>query len=64
MPKHPEPRPEPRPENDADTPVPNRRERRSGKSGAPSPRTGKSAIGRNNGMVPNPRHYTTRRRGR
>ncbi|MQA13615.1 MAG: hypothetical protein GEV09_05405 [Pseudonocardiaceae bacterium] len=60
--KHPEPRPEPRPDG-VDTPVPNRRERRGGKSEAPLPRGEKSAVGRNRGMAPNRRQYSTRRRG-
>ncbi|MGH3794184.1 MAG: hypothetical protein ACRDSP_04780 [Pseudonocardiaceae bacterium] len=62
MAKHPEPQPEPRPD-DVDAPVPNRRERRGGKSGVPSHRGGKSATGPMHGAVPNPRQYSTRRRG-
>lgn len=66
MPKHPEP-PQDNPDNAdtpvADTPGPNRRERRGGKSAVPSYRGGKSADGRMHGNVPNPRQYSTRRRG-
>ena len=60
--KHPEPQHEPQ-SDDTVTPVPNRRERRGGKSGATSSsRGGKSTLGRSPGLVPNPRQYSTRRR--
>lgn len=62
MPKQPEPGSE-TPPDEAVTPVPNRRERRGGKSTTFSPGAGKSAAGRNPGVVPNPRQYSTRRRG-
>ena len=62
MPKRPEPRSE-TPPDEAATPVPNRRERRGGKSASLSSTAGKSAVGRNHGVVPNPRQYSTRRRG-
>jgi hypothetical protein len=58
MAEHPEPQ-----SDDTGTPVPNRRERRGGKSGASSQRRGKSDVGPVSGAVPNPRQYTTRRRG-
>ncbi|MDQ3763168.1 MAG: hypothetical protein M3460_16435 [Actinomycetota bacterium] len=47
--------------NDAAIPVPNRRERRGGKSGAAVTR-GKSAVGRRSAPVVPPRQYSTRRR--
>lgn len=55
--------PEPPPDDGAGEPVPNRRERRGGKSEAPSHQGGKVTAGRKHGAVPNPRQYTTRRRG-
>ncbi len=59
MTKHPEP-----PPDDAGEPVPNRRERRGGKSEAPSSyRGGKVVVGRKHGAAPNPRQYSNRRRG-
>lgn len=60
--EHPEHRPEAGPD-EAATPVPNRRERRGGKSAKFAPRTGRSAAGPHHGMAPNPRQYSTRRRG-
>jgi hypothetical protein len=60
--KHPEPEQQPDPA-DAGTPVPNRRERRGGKAGATSLRGGKSAVGRMHAAAPNPKQYSTRRRG-
>ncbi|MGH3915095.1 MAG: hypothetical protein ACRDTC_17060 [Pseudonocardiaceae bacterium] len=62
MTKHPEPRHEPQPDN-VDLPVPNRRERRGGKSGAQALRSGKSTLGHTHGVMRNPRQYSTRRRG-
>lgn len=59
--EHPEPH-EPEPD-EAATPVPNRRERRGGKAAKVAPRTGKSAAHPHPGMAPNPRQYSTRRRG-
>jgi len=61
VPKHPEP-PQDDPKN-SDPPVPNRRERRGGKSETPSYRGGRSVDGRMHSNVPNPRQYSTRRRG-
>lgn len=64
MPTQPEPRSETPPDEDeVATPVPNRRERRGGKSATFSPGAGKSTVGRNHGVAPNPRQYSTRRRG-
>jgi hypothetical protein len=60
--KHPEPRDLPPPDN-ADDPVPNRRERRGGKPAVPLHRGGKAAPGHTHGAAPNPRQYSTRRRG-
>ncbi|MFZ0119399.1 MAG: hypothetical protein WAN20_16400 [Pseudonocardiaceae bacterium] len=55
--------PEPEDQPDDDTkPVPNRRERRGGKSGAPAPQGGKSGVGRRSGPVAPSRQYSTRRR--
>jgi hypothetical protein len=67
MPENPQShQPEPS-ENDTDgteaTPVPNRRERRGGKSGAQSQFGGKSVSGHRSGPAVNPRQYSTRRRG-
>ncbi|MGH3912074.1 MAG: hypothetical protein ACRDTC_01480 [Pseudonocardiaceae bacterium] len=49
--------------DNAEKPALNRRERRGGKSGVSSPRGGKSTVGRMDGALPNPRQYSTRRRG-
>lgn len=48
--------------DDAASPVPNRRERRGGKSGASVPYGGKSGITRRSGAAAPPRQYSTRRR--
>lgn len=58
MTKHSEP-----PPDDTGEPVPNRRERRGGKSEAPPHRGGKVIAGHKHGAAPNPRQYSTRRRG-
>ncbi len=47
---------------DAASPVPNRRERRGGKSEAPASHGGKSAVGRRSGPAAPARQYSTRRR--
>lgn len=56
--------PEPQDElpDDAGSPVPNRRERRGGKSGASQTHGGKSAVSRRSGPAAPPRQYSTRRR--
>ncbi|HEX5349869.1 MAG TPA: hypothetical protein VFW64_22690 [Pseudonocardiaceae bacterium] len=48
--------------DDAAKPVPNRRERRGGKSAAPATQSGKSGVGRRSGPVAPSRQYSTRRR--
>jgi hypothetical protein len=48
--------------DDAASPVPNRRERRGGKSGAPAPHGGKSIVGRRPTPAAPSRQYSTRRR--
>ncbi len=53
--------PEEQPE-DAASPVPNRRERRGGKSGAAAAQGGKSGVGRRSGPAVPSRQYSTRRR--
>ncbi|HEU0088319.1 MAG TPA: hypothetical protein VFQ77_11830 [Pseudonocardiaceae bacterium] len=63
MRKHPEPRDEPVPDDAVAPPALNRRERRGGKAGVPSHRDGKAGGGRLHTTVPNPRQYSTRRRG-
>jgi hypothetical protein len=60
MPENSQPQ-QPEPEEDG-APVPNRRERRGGKSGAQTQFGGKSVRGRS-GPAVNPRQYNTRRRG-
>jgi hypothetical protein len=47
---------------DAAAPVPNRRERRGGKSGASLPHGGKAAVPHRQAPVVSPRLYSTRRR--
>ncbi len=59
MAAQPEPQDQP---DDAASPVPNRRERRGGKSGASLPHGGKSAVARRSGPAAPPRQYSTRRR--
>lgn len=59
MPEQPEPQDHP---DDAASPVPNRRERRGGKSGAPVPHGGKSAVPRRSAPAAPSRQYSTRRR--
>ncbi|HEY3894804.1 MAG TPA: hypothetical protein VGL88_05485 [Pseudonocardiaceae bacterium] len=49
-------------DSDLGAPVPNRRERRGGKSGASVHRGGKSTIPRGSGPVTPSRQYSTRRR--
>lgn len=61
MEQQPEPRDEHRPDDAAAT-VPNRRERRGGKSGESGQPGGKSAVGRKPAPVAHPRQYSTRRR--
>ncbi len=51
------------PPDDTGEPVPNRRERRGGKPAAPSHRSTKVTVGHKHGAAPNPRQYSTRRRG-
>jgi hypothetical protein len=53
--------PEDQPE-EAGAPVPNRRERRGGKSGIAPAHGGKSGVGRRSGPVAPSRQYSTRRR--
>ncbi len=48
--------------DDAASPVPNRRERRGGKSNTSVPYGGKSAVTRRSGPAAPPRQYSTRRR--
>ena len=48
--------------DDAASPVPNRRERRGGKSQAPPSHGGKSAVGHRSGPATPARQYSTRRR--
>ncbi len=48
--------------DDAVSPVPNRRERRGGKAGAPTTLGSKGAAGRRTAPVVPPRQYSTRRR--
>lgn len=47
---------------DGASPVPNRRERRGGKSGASQSHGGKFAVPRRSGPAAPPRQYSTRRR--
>lgn len=61
MPENPQPH-ESEPDEPGDTPVPNRRERRGGKSKATTPQ-GNGPVHRNQPPGVNPRQYTTRRRG-
>jgi hypothetical protein len=61
MEQQPEPQDQHQPD-DAASPVPNRRERRSGKSGASAQHAGKSAVGRRPAPLVHPRQYSTRRR--
>ena len=49
-------------DSDAGAPVPNRRERRGGKSGASVNRGGKSTMPRGSSQVTPSRQYSTRRR--
>jgi hypothetical protein len=53
--------PEEQPE-DVASPVPNRRERRGGKSSAATTHGGKSGVGRRSGPAAPARQYSTRRR--
>jgi hypothetical protein len=48
--------------DDAASPVPNRRERRGKKSGAPAPHGGRSTVPHRSGPAALPRQYSTRRR--
>jgi hypothetical protein len=59
MAEQPEPQGQP---DDAAAPVPNRRERRGGKSQAQPPHGGKSAVGHRSGPATPARQYSTRRR--
>lgn len=59
MAERPEPQDQP---DDAASPVPNRRERRGGKSGAPAPHGAKSALPRRSTPAAPSRQYSTRRR--
>ncbi|MGH4011112.1 MAG: hypothetical protein ACRDTH_23625 [Pseudonocardiaceae bacterium] len=56
-----EPRDQQQPD-DAASPVPNRRERRGGKSGVSAQHGGKSAVGRRAAPIVHARQYSTRRR--
>jgi hypothetical protein len=61
MEQQPEPQNQHRPD-DAASPVPNRRERRGGKSGSSAQHAGKFAVGRKPVPAVPPRQYSTRRR--
>ncbi len=61
MTQQPEPRDQHQPD-DAASPVPNRRERRGGKSGVSAQHSGKSAAGRRAAPIVHSRQYSTRRR--
>ncbi|MGH3522812.1 MAG: hypothetical protein ACRDU4_08265 [Mycobacterium sp.] len=54
--------PQEQPEDDVASPVPNRRERRGGKSGAAATKGGKSGVVPRSGPVAPSRQYSTRRR--
>ncbi len=61
MAQQPEPQ-DPHQPDDAASPVPNRRERRGGKSGITAQQGGKSAAGRRAVPIVHSRQYSTRRR--
>jgi hypothetical protein len=61
MEQQPEPQDQHQPD-DVASPVPNRRERRGGKSGASTPHGGKSALPRRSVPTVPSRQYSTRRR--
>ncbi len=54
--------PQEQPEEDVASPVPNRRERRGGKSSGAAAHGGKTGVGRRSGPAAPARQYSTRRR--